>query len=125
MNDKNPADLLRRAATAMRQRAGAATPGRWESLDGGDRLGAWKLDPTGQFDDDFDYVVDEPMSNAANAEHIAYLDPAVASRIADLLDFCAATYNILAAVDEDPDDRGIHHYALAVALDYLRVEAVG
>jgi hypothetical protein len=64
----------------MRQRATAATGGRWESLDNGDRLvalhggSAWS------------YVVDEPISNAANAEHIASWDPPMARAVADLLD---------------------------------------
>jgi hypothetical protein len=85
-------ELIREAAQVMRQRAKAATAGPWESLDDGDRLVAWKLDPSGQFDDDFDYVVDEPISNAANAEHIASWHPGVALAVAALLDSLADLY---------------------------------
>jgi hypothetical protein len=94
-------ELIREAAQVMRQRAKAATAGPWESLDDGDRLVAWKLDPSGQFDDDFDYVVDEPISNAANAEHIASWHPGVALAVARWLK-CAA--------DLDPSER---HYTAA------------
>lgn len=78
-------ELLRDAAREMRMRANAATAGPWESLDDGDRLVAWRTTPEG-FDDDFEYVVDEPIGNAANAEHIASWHPAVALAVADLLE---------------------------------------
>jgi hypothetical protein len=83
---------IREAARLIRQRAEAATEGPWESLDGGDRLVAWKLDPSGRFDDDFDYVVDEPIANAANAEHIASWHPGVALAVAALLNSLADLY---------------------------------
>lgn len=96
---REPVELIREAARLIRERAEAATPGPWESLDGGDRLIAWKLDPSGQFDDDWDYVVDEPIGNSANAEHIASWHPGVALLVADWLDIGANPY---ACVDREP-----------------------
>ena len=90
------ADELQAAATKLRTLAQAATPGPWESLNDGDRLVHWKLDPSGQFDDDFDYVVDEPMSNGDNAALIASMDPTVALALADLLDALASGYAVAA-----------------------------
>jgi hypothetical protein len=73
-------ERLSKAAAIVRGRAQAATPGGWESLDNGDRLIAW------QDDDSFQYVVDEPISNGANAAHIATWDPDVAVAVADWLE---------------------------------------
>jgi hypothetical protein len=108
-------DLLRRAAVRLREHANAATPGPWESLDEGDRLVAWKLDPAGQFNDDFDYVVDEPISNPANAAFIALMHPPVALALADLLDK-QATF-----LDANPD-RTVGEPLAAVARAVLREE---
>lgn len=74
-----PSEIVRRAALLMQERAYAATIGPWVSLDGGDRL---IHDPGHDLDKPI-YVVDEPMSNAANTEHIAALDPVVADLVAD------------------------------------------
>lgn len=80
-----PAALLRQAADKLRQLATAEgiTPGPWLSMDGGDRLlwdgpGAELLPPR--------YVVDEPMSNGANAALIATLHPGVAVALAAWLE---------------------------------------
>lgn len=75
------AELLRAAADLIEQRGEDALPGPWECLDGGDRLIAWRVGPGG-FDDDFEYVVDEPVSHSGTAEWIALLDPAVAEPLA-------------------------------------------
>jgi hypothetical protein len=75
------AELLREAATQMRKIAAGATQGEWEALDGGDRLVAWNEDGT-----EFEHVVDEPMSHAGNAVHIAAWDPTVALAVAVWLD---------------------------------------
>lgn len=76
---------LRAAATRLRILARVATPGPWESLDGGDRIVAWKVGPGG-FDDDFDYVMPEPMDHAGNAQWIATVHPGLARPLADLLE---------------------------------------
>lgn len=77
-----PADTIRRAADLMRTRAAAATRGPWLSMDGGDRL----VHDPGHDLDPPEYVVDEPMSSAANAEHIAGMDPLVAVAMANVLE---------------------------------------
>src|SRR5262245_30580428 len=73
-------ELLRRAATRLREHAQAATPGPWDNLDDGDRL--VHLDDN----DGFEHVIDEPISNAANAAYVALMHPPVALALADLLD---------------------------------------
>ncbi len=83
------AELLRRAAAKLREYANAATGGSWCSLNGGDRLVSFNL--AGQ---EFGYVVDEPMSNAANAAYIATMHPPVAVALADLLDSEAQAWEI-------------------------------
>jgi hypothetical protein len=107
-------DLLRRAASKLREYAAAATHGPWESLDRGDRLVAWKLNPEGQRDDDFDYVVDEPISNAANAEYIALMHPPVALALAELLHVMSWMPSFA-----DPTDM---HIAVVAARAVLREE---
>ena len=89
-------ETLRAAAEKLRELATAdgITPGPWLSMDHGDRLlwdgpGAEDLPPR--------YVVDEPMSNGANAELIATLHPGVAVALADWLG-CLAVL--------DPSERG-------------------
>lgn len=100
------AEVLRRAAALMRERARAATSGPWESIP----AGAW----TGRvFGDDDEMVAKtstETPDNHGNAEHIASWHPAVAFAVADLL--------IEASVDW-PE----HPAALAVARAYLGEEA--
>lgn len=92
------ADLLRRAAQAMRERAEAATPGPW-TYDGNPSGAVWPL----PYPATLAYVQprrDElPVAYAipngdviptgtqvANAEHIASWHPAVALAVADWLD---------------------------------------
>jgi len=129
-----PCQIVRRAAALMKQRAEAATPGPWISLDGGDRL---MRDPG--LDIDLvvpEYVVDEPMSNAANAEHIAALHPLVATAVADAwehqADDMADHLAHLHACAGEPgyvvqDEREVMHHdwtaTLRAALAYLREEA--
>lgn len=80
-----PADELRAAATKLRARLTAPelTPGPWLSLDHGDRL---LYDGPGAEDEPPMYVVDEPMSNGANASYIAAMHPGVGAALADWLD---------------------------------------
>lgn len=99
MNTHSAVITLRRASKLMRERAHAATPGPWVSLDGGDRL---IHDPGHDLDPPV-YVVDEPMSNAANAEHIAAMHPGVALALAGWLDAEADAHQacaVLAATAE-------------------------
>lgn len=87
VNDKvtdQPAEL-RKAAQTLRETATKAMPGPWESLEGGDRLVAWKVGSDG-FDDDFDYVVDEPVDHSGNAEWIALTNPLLAEPLAQWLE---------------------------------------
>lgn len=58
------------------------TPPPWLSMDRGDRL----VHDPGHDDDAPVYVVDEPMSNGANAEWIALLHPGVGEHLADAFD---------------------------------------
>jgi hypothetical protein len=85
---ETPAHLLHRAATHLRQLATAdqITPGPWLSMDHGDRL-LW--DGPGADDLPPRYVVDEPMSNAANAAYIAAMHPGVGVALAAWLDEAA------------------------------------
>ncbi|MEV6737914.1 hypothetical protein AB0N14_13665 [Streptomyces sp. NPDC051104] len=86
-----PADELRAAAEKLRAIATHpdVTPGPWLCLDGGDRI---IHDGPGIEFGPADYVVDEPVSNSANAELIAAMHPGVGAALADWLtataDFC-------------------------------------
>jgi hypothetical protein len=78
------AAVLKAAADKLRKLLAhpELTPGPWLSMDHGDRLlwdgpGAEDLPPR--------YVVDEPMSNAANAAFIAALGPGVGEALAHWL----------------------------------------
>ncbi|MGW1998409.1 hypothetical protein [Embleya sp. NPDC001921] len=107
LRTEQPADTIRRAADLMRTRATAATRGPWLSMDGGDRL----VHDPGHDLDPPEYVVDEPMSNAANAEHIAGMDPLVAVAVAGLLEQLARVV----------DEHGFYGTPAAVlALDVAR-----
>lgn len=83
------ADLLRRAAALMRERAEAARSGEWfADTTGGDAdvRAAWRFGAC-------DIAVCEgslPEGNAANAEHIASWHPAVALAFAKVLEDAAA-----------------------------------
>jgi hypothetical protein len=85
-----PADEIAAAAATLRALLAdrQLTPGPWLSMDRGDRVlwdgeGAEDLPPR--------YVVDEPMSNGANADYIAVMHPDVGHALAELLE-TAATY---------------------------------
>lgn len=86
--------ILRRAASALRERAGNATPGPWEA-DG--TLPRWVLAPREEWDlggglQRIAYMAmpyrEERMW--ANADHIALMHPPVALALADWLDDEAA-----------------------------------
>jgi hypothetical protein len=86
-----PADTLRRAAALMRQRAEAATHGAhgdWAVYEQSADLSvvAAALDPTGQFDDSHEYVLDNPTAMEQDLIHIASWGPAVALAAADWLE---------------------------------------
>lgn len=101
------AETLRRAASLMRSRAKAATPGPWQvgqDVDSGQR-----------------FIYDERWTELAevaewsrwlgNPQHIASWHPAVALAVADWLDRIGEMY---------PDGHSIgNHHALAVARAYL------
>jgi hypothetical protein len=79
------ADELRAAARTLRALLAdrELTPGPWLSMDRGDRL-LWNGE--GAEDQAPVYVVDEPMSNGANADYIAVMHPDVGHALADWLD---------------------------------------
>jgi hypothetical protein len=88
----SPAEELREAARLMRERARAATPGRWHAKcsDGAyqdwyvvSSLGLGQV-TTGLHDDGGDIVLVE--RDRADAEHIASWSPPVALAVADWLD---------------------------------------
>jgi hypothetical protein len=88
VNAETPAATLKAAADKLRTLLAhpELTPGPWLSMDHGDRLlwdgpGAEDLPPR--------YVVDEPMSNGANASFIATLHPGVGVALADWLEHVA------------------------------------
>lgn len=81
MTEVNAVEELRAAATAMRDRALAATPAPWDFATDGL---VWALPPG------------DPVSGSsdvADAEHIAGWDPAVALAIADWLESGANPYS--------------------------------
>lgn len=78
------ADLLRRAATVLRQHAQAAPEGPWESLSNGDRLLAIRYDEA----PGYRYLVNEPVDEAT-AAYFALLHPPVALALAEMLDHVA------------------------------------
>lgn len=84
-----PADEIQTAVTKLHKLLTnpQLTPAPWQSTDRGDRIlwngpGADHLPPR--------YIVDEPMSNHANAEWIAVMHPAVGAAIANWLAATAA-----------------------------------
>ncbi len=81
----SPADELRAAARTLRALLAdrQLTPGPWLSMDRGDRL-LW--DGEGAEDQSPVYVVDEPMSNGANADWIAAMHPGVGRALAAWLE---------------------------------------
>lgn len=83
-----PADELRTAAATLRALLAdrQLTPGPWLSMDRGDRV-LWNGE--GAEDQPPMYVVDEPMSNGANAAYIAAMHPGVGLALAQWLDSLA------------------------------------
>lgn len=82
------ADVLRRAAALMRERAGAATPGPWTYEPAGES-------ECGEPNCCYEYwhdrvwgdgVVQAEIDDAGNAQHIASWHPVVALAVADWLD---------------------------------------
>jgi hypothetical protein len=129
------AELLRRAAKEMRERAEAAASGPWRSEYGSVR-GALD-DPakamTGYGSEtDTVLIVQRPNhrhrsdeQKRANAEHIASWHPAVALAVADLLDAAADAEPI--DFDEpprNPRDLRLIYAALAAARTYLGEETI-
>ena len=126
------ADLLRRAAALMRERAEAATPGPWEALaDGyGDTSGGrshedrrdllWvRSGPTNKGDIVSTYGQWTERSEF-DVLHIASWHPAVALAVADWLDVAAEAEHIdFSEPPRNPRDRVMVYKALAVARAYL------
>ncbi|MFJ9029783.1 hypothetical protein ACIRQP_14865 [Streptomyces sp. NPDC102274] len=100
----SPANELRTAATLLKKRLAdpALTPGPWLSHDHGDRI---LYDGPDTETAPPIYVVDEPMSNGANAQWIETMHPGVGAALAAWLDSAA----------DDAEQIGPDHHALAVA----------
>lgn len=102
-----PADELRTVAARLRRLLADTelTPGPWLSMDRGDRV-LW--DGPGADDHPPRYVIDEPMSNSANADYIAAMHPGVAKALVGWLE--VEEFRVL------HNGRGPElHHALAVA----------
>ena len=84
------------------------TPGPWLSMDRGDRL-LWNGE--GAEDQAPVYVVDEPMSNGANADYIAVMHPDVGHALARVFDAWAR----IGELDPDLLNRVGGHETLALA----------
>lgn len=95
--EKTIADELRKAAALLRETAIAAIAGPWASLDGGDRLVAWRPD------DDFEYVVEEPI-DGATAEWMALANPLLAEPLASWLESAA---RVAREHPQDPEYAGL------------------
>jgi hypothetical protein len=93
------ADLLRRAAAKLREHATAPglTPGPWECLDEGDRIVRFKDADAW----DFDYVVDEPVSNTANGRLIALMHPPVVWALIDVFESLAGAMTVAGACRDE------------------------
>lgn len=105
------ADLLRRAAKTLREHAELAMPGKWLSLDAGDRLIAV------QPDDDFEYLVtEEPARHGETADYIALMHPPVAMALADWMER-------LAEVQRSEVDDRLFAYGVYTARAVLREES--
>lgn len=89
------ADVLRRAAALMRERAEAATPGPWSMWDGWGPTsdGLMGVARFGPDSGERVFTHDEQRdlyASRADWEHIAGIHPAVALAVADLLDLAAS-----------------------------------
>lgn len=107
--------LLSRAATLMRERATAASGRRWRVVGASNREPRrYAVDATGQRQSD----------NEANERHIASWDPAVATSVADWLEWHANDAASLIGADAYTADDlftevAPYRLALAVASTYL------
>ncbi|SET50975.1 hypothetical protein [Nonomuraea wenchangensis] len=90
--EKTLAGELREAAARLRESGGNALAGPWESLDNGDRLVAWRNVPGTDFDDDFEYVLDEPLEKET-AEWMALVNPLLAEPLASWLEKTAKKFD--------------------------------
>ncbi len=108
---ETPADTIRRAATLMRQRAQAATPGPWHIGNA--------VNPTTPCNI-HTFPGAQPIADDVgwlDAEHIAAMHPDVAALIADWLAFEALRLDETAADAAADESRGI--YALDISRTYL------
>ena len=92
--EKTIADVLREAAARLRKIGSKVMPGPWESLNDGDRLVAWRNVPGTDFDDDMEYVFDEPLEKET-AEWVALVNPDLAEPLAAWLEEAADTVDEL------------------------------
>src|SRR5690606_41134756 len=79
--EKTIADVLREAAARLRKIGSKVMPGPWESLNDGDRLVAWRNVPGTDFDDDMEYVFNEPLEKET-AEWVALVNSDLAEPLA-------------------------------------------
>jgi hypothetical protein len=120
MPDLTPAEIIRSAASLMRERAQAATPGPWAHMCLGSEgcqvlrangtvreRGRGRVARFGQKDWKPDH---------ADAEYVASMSPAVAVALADWLDREAALIDAQVFPQSDP---AMEKYPLAVARAYL------
>ena len=115
MPDTDPAALLREAAALMRDRAAAATPGRWREMHLGSE-GCIVLND-GRLRDRKRVAMfgaKEWKADHADAEYVAGMQPAVALAVADWLDVAATC-----GCEEGDDHWQDKSAALAVARVYL------
>jgi hypothetical protein len=82
---RTPAEELRAAATKLRETAEKATPGPWGAPEHDSSVVAWRVGPGG-FDDDFDYVIDQTLDRAEDADWIALAHPGLAEPLAEWLE---------------------------------------
>lgn len=113
------ADELRQAAALLRALLAdpELTPGPWLSLDHGDRL---LYNGPGAEDEPPVYVVDEPMSNGANADYIEAMHPGVGLALAAWLE---DTADLAESVGRSRPDAAWLAPALAVARQIVGEEA--
>ena len=99
------AELLRRAAALMRERAEDAAPSPWREVGDGELLGCFAVVAGGSAE--FNVA---PAVIPANAEHIASWHPAIALAVADWL---------LVTAETSAPYRNTFSKAIDVALAYL------
>lgn len=121
------AELLRRAASLMRERAEAARPGPY-TADAAPEM--WNNPivcgpeyPAEEEGRTHRFVIAEchGFSKPANAAHIASWHPAVALAVADWLDACADYIEL--AMAGHPGWKAAVHHAETIARDYLGSDA--